>query len=179
MLSEHWVKRGDDGMTRGLSKVVPVALLAILGAAVTACGGGPTSTAAPTATATVTVTADPQTSAATPTPRAAPKNPRDRLACDKTETLMAKMTTAANGWVPATRPFDSTVGTKIRLLTVDMAAAERLSGTAPVRATLKKNTAAFTSLAKAMAGTRKEKVFSAVGKTQVAYAQFKSACGVT
>ncbi len=117
---------------------------------------------------------------ATPTTHPpAPKNPRDKLACDKTETLMAKMTTAANGWVPATRPFDRTVGTKIRLLTVDMAAAERLSGTAPVRTTLEKNTAAFTSLAKAMAGTRKQKVFGAIGKTQVAYSQFKSVCGVT
>ena len=76
------------------------------------------------------------------------------------------------------RPFDQRIGTQIRLLALQMAAEERAAQGTKVRAGVHANTVAFTSLARAMAGTSKTKVFKAIGKTQVAYSRFGRACGL-
>ena len=91
---------------------------------------------------------------------------------------MAKMTRAANGWVPANHPFDQRIGTQIRLLAQQMAAEERAAQGSTVRAGVHANTVAFTSLARAMAGSSKTKVFKAIGKTQVAYSRLRVVCGL-
>ena len=155
-----------------------VALLLGLGLTVGACGGGPASTVTGP-TKTVTVTASPDASGgATPTKAPAPTAAGDKLACDDMETVMSNMSKAAVGWVPTTRPFDLTVGTKIRLLAQDMAADERKAETNSVRAGVHQSTEAFTGLARAMAGKSKPKVFKAIGQTRVAYAKLKLVCGL-
>ena len=148
-------------------------LLLSLGLTVGACGGGPASTvAAPTKT--VTVTASPSA----PTKAPAPTAVGDKLACDDMQTVMAKMTKAAAGWVPTARPFDQTVGTRIRLLAQDMAVDERKATTATVRDGVHQSTVAFTGLARAMAEKKKTKVFKAIGQTRIAYSKLKLVCGL-
>ncbi len=146
-------------------------LLLSLGLTVGACGGGPASTVTGP-TKTVTVTASPSA------PTKAPTAVGDKLACDDMQTVMAKMTKAANGWVPTARPFDQTVGTKIRLLAQDMAVDERKATTATVRDGVHQSTVAFTGLARAMAEKKKTKVFKAIGQTRIAYSRLKLVCGL-
>ena len=154
------------------------ALLLSLGLTVGACGEGPASTVSGP-TKTVTVTASPDASAgATPTKAPAPTATGDKLACDDMQTVMAKMTKAAAGWVPTARPFDQTVGTRIRLLAQDMAVDERKATTATVRDGVHQSTVAFTGLARAMAEKKKTKVFKAIGQTRIAYSKLKLVCGL-
>ncbi len=153
------------------------ALLLSLGLTVGACGGGPASTVTGP-TKTVTVTPSPNASGSA-TPKApAPTAVGDKLACDDMQTVMAKMTKAATGWVPTARPFDQTVGTKIRLLAQDMAVDERKATTATVRDGVHQSTVAFTGLARAMAEKKKSKVFKAIGQTRIAYSRLKLVCGL-
>ena len=153
-------------------------LLLSLGLTVDACGGGPASTVTGP-TRTVTVTASPDASpSATPSKAPAPTAAGDKLACDDMETVMEKMSRAALGWVPGDHPFDKVVGTRIRLLTVDMAADERKATTPTVRAGVHQSTVAFSSLARAMAGSDKTQVMRTIGDTRVAYAKLKLVCGL-
>ena len=148
-------------------------LLLSLGLTVGACGGGPASTVSGP-TKTVTVTASPSS----PTKAPAPTATGDKLACDDMQTVMAKMTRAAAGWVPTARPFDPNVGTRIRLLAQDMAVDERKATTATVRDGVHQSTVAFTGLARAMAEKKKTKVFKAIGQTRIAYSRLKLVCGL-
>jgi hypothetical protein len=117
-------------------------------------------------------------SSSTPSGAAGPTDAADKVACDQMQTVMAQMANAAATWVPGIHPFDRAVGTRIRVLTLDIANAERHSGTDQVRASLHQNTVAFTSLAVAMDGKSRKQVLGAVRRTQVAYAGFKHACGM-
>ena len=148
-------------------------LLLSLGLTVGACGGGPASTVTGP-TKTVTVTASPSA----PTKAPAPTATGDKLACDDMQTVMAKLTKAAAGWGPTARPFDQTVGTRIRLLAQDMAVDERKATTATVRDGVHQSTVAFTGLARAMAEKKKTKVFKAIGQTRIAYSKLKLVCGL-
>jgi hypothetical protein len=148
-------------------------LLLSLGLTVGACGGGPASTVTGP-TKTVTVTATPSA----PTKAPAPTATGDKLACDDMQTVMAKMTKAAAGWVPTARPFDQNVGTQIRLLAEDMAGDERKATTPSVRAGVHQSTVAFSGLARAMAEKKKTKVFKAIGQTRIAYSKLKQVCGL-
>ena len=154
------------------------ALLLSLGLTVGACGGGPASTVTGP-TKTVTVTASPDASAgATPTKAPAPTATGDKLACDDMQTVMAKMTKAAAGWVPTARPFDQSVGTQIRLLARTWRSTSARRRRPRVRAGVHQSAVAFSGLARAMAGNNKTKVFKAMGQTRVAYSKFKLVCGL-
>ena len=102
----------------------------------------------------------------------------DKLACDDMQTVMAKMSKAASGWVPTARPFDQNVGTRIRLLAQDMAVDESKATTPDVRDGVHQSTVAFTGLARAMAEKNKTKVFKAIGQTRIAYSRLKLVCGL-
>ena len=155
------------------TRLAAVLLLSLGLMTVGACGGGPASTVTGP-TKTVTVTASPSS----PTKAPAPTATGDKLACDDMQTVMAKMTRAAAGWVPTARPFDQTVGTRIRLLAQDMAVDERKATTATVRDGVHQSTVAFTGLARAMAEKKKTKVFKAIGQTRIAYSKLKLVCGL-
>ncbi|MEP6815437.1 MAG: hypothetical protein ABI873_07810 [Marmoricola sp.] len=165
-------------MTRVRAAIATGVLIATCGTSLTACGQASSNASA---TTTVTVTANPTRGASGHQAKPATVKPTavgDLRACDAMQTVMARMTTAAAGWRPATKPFDQRLARKIRLLSQDMASAERQTATPRVRLGVHLNTVAFTSLAQAMSGSKKATVYDAVGKTQVAYGELKSVCAL-
>lgn len=161
-------------MNRCRTVTAAAVVVATFGMSLTGCSGGSSARA----TATVTATGSPTKAGTAGSAVATPTVVGDKQACLDMEKVLGEMSIAAAHWRPAAMPFDPVLATKIRLLADQMAMAERKTTSAHVRAGVHESTVAFASLARTMAGTKKTKVYAAVGRTRLAYGDLKRVCAL-